>query len=185
MTNGAMSGRLGAALIGMALALHSMPRTAAAAPATNPVPVRINADQLKYDYENHIAYLRGNVVVRDAPGRMLSSDNATVYFGKKSTAAAADAADQNVAFGNVERIVAVGNVRMVDGINRVIADKGVWSKLDNKVVLTGGPPKAMRETAIMRATRIIYDLTLQKLQFQPRPIVEYDLSPEEKQRFLR
>jgi len=184
MKQRAMGGRITAALIGTALWLGVPQGAAAAAPATNPVPVRINADQLKYDYENNIAYLRGNVVVRDQPGRVLSSDNATIYFGKK-TQAAPDATAQNVAFGNVERIVAVGNVRLVDGAYRVISDKAVWSKLDNKIVLTGGPPKAMRDTAIISATRIIYDLTAEKLQFQPKPIIEYNLSPAEKARLLQ
>ncbi|GEM_PF-1233913 len=184
MKQHAMGGRITAALIGTALLLSVPPRAAVAASATNPVPVRINAEQLKYDYENNIAYLRGNVVVRDQPGRVLSSDNATIYFGKQAQAAP-DAAAQNVAFGNVERIVAVGTVRMVDGNYRVIADKAVWSKLDNKIVLTGGPPKAMRDAAIISAPRIIYDLTSQKLQFQPKPTIEYNLSPEERTRLLR
>jgi lipopolysaccharide transport protein LptA len=184
MKRRAMGCRISAALIGTALLLSVPPRAAVAAPATNPVPVRINADQLKYDYENNIAYLRGNVVVRDQPGRVLSSDNATVYFGKK-TQVAPDATAQNVAFGNVERIVAVGTVRMVDGSYRVISDKAVWSKLDNKIVLTGGPPKAMRDTAIISAPRIIYDLAAQKLQFQPKPTIEYNLSSEERTRLIR
>ena len=188
MTRRAMGGRIAAALIGTALLLGVPPRAAAAAPATNPVPVRINADQLKYDYENNIAYLRGNVVVRDAPGRVLSADNATLYFGKK-TQAATDATAQNVAFGNVERIVAVGTVRMVDGGYRVISEKAVWSKLDNKIVLTGvpggPPPKALRDTAVISAPKIIYDLTAQKLQFQPKPTIEYNLSPDERTRFMR
>lgn len=185
----AMGGRIAAALIGTALLLGVPSRTAVAAPATNPVPVRISSEQLQYDYENNIAYLSGNVVVRDAPGRVLSADNATLYFGKK-TQAATDATAQNVAFGNVERIVAVGNVLMVDGGYRVISVKAVWSKLDNKIVLSGtgvpgGPqPKAMRDTAVISADKIIYDLTTQKLQFQPKPTVVYNLSAEESKQLL-
>jgi len=156
------------------------------AATTNSIPVRISSDQLKYDYENHIAYLRGSVIVRDEPGRVLSADNATVYFGRKSQQPVQQAMSENVAFGNVERIVAVGNVRIVDGEYRVIADKAVWNRQDNKVVLTGGPPLARQaETVYIRAERITYDITTQRLQFSPAPVAEYKLTDEERHRLLR
>jgi len=155
----------------------------AKAEETNTTPTKITADKLECDYEERVVYLRGSVVVRDAKG-ILKSDNATIYFKKDDSEKKSAASTPDV--GSFNRIVAVGNVRMSssDKAIVVISDKAVWSKKDNNIVLTGGPPMVKQGPSYIKAKRIIYDLTTQKCDFKPDPIVVFQVPENEKAKFL-
>ncbi len=158
-----------------------------AAAETNTTPTKITADKLECDYEERVVYLRGSVVVRDAKG-ILKSDNATIYFNKskdeKKSNDSSNASTPDV--GSFTRIVAVGNVRMssADKAIVVISEKAVWSKKDNNIVLTGGPPMVKQGPSYIKAKRIIYDLTTQKCDFKPDPQVVFQVPESEKTKFL-
>lgn len=155
--------------------------------ATNMVPTRINADKMNFDYENHVIYLRGHVVVADPQG-MLYADNATVYLEKKEKESEGEtenlAVDDSV--GSFYRVVAFGNVRMSAEENVAICNKAVWDKENNTIVLTGGPPMLKQGSSYIEATRIVYQIDTKQVEFHPNPRVVFnDLDEETKNKFLK
>ncbi|MCK5851951.1 hypothetical protein KAH27_02885 [bacterium] len=151
---------------------------------TNHVPTRINADKLECDYEEGIVYLRGSVVVRDNKG-ILKADNATVYFGD-SKKKGGDSIDSASNVGSFSRVVAVGNVRMSSDNKAivVISEKAVWNKKENKITLTGGSPMVKRGSSYIKAKRIVYDLTTQKCEWYPDPVIVFSVEDSEKTKFF-
>ncbi len=160
----------------------SIVAASAFAEETNVVPTRINADKLECDYEERVVYLRGSVVVRDPKG-VLRADNATVYFDEGDDKK--DGKD-GTKVGGFRRVVAVGNVRMSsdDKAVVIISDKAVWSKKDNTIILTGGPPMVRQGSLYIKAKRIIYNLDTQKCEFHPEPEVVFQLDDDDKAKFL-
>ena len=154
---------------------------------TNHVPTRINADKLECDYEEGVVYLRGSVVVRDNKG-ILKADNATVYFGDKDSKNKKESSgiDSASNVGSFSRVVAVGNVRMSSNNKAivVISEKAVWNKKENKITLTGGQPMVKRGASYIKAKRIVYDLTTQKCEWYPDPVIVFSVEDSEKTKFF-
>jgi lipopolysaccharide transport protein LptA len=154
------------------------------------VKTTINASKLEYDIEENVVYLRGNVVVNDAAGR-LSADNATVYFkakddGKTKKPGSKDdkkAVDNNPQVGDFYRIVALGNVLITSKDRQVKAEKAVWDRKANKIVLTGGPPMVKQGISFISATRIVYNVNNQTCEFYPNPEVVLHPSDSERKKF--
>jgi len=150
--------------------------------------ITINSDELKYSFEENTAYLRGHVVVTDGE-RKLTTDNATVYFEEGKDAP--DQAVEDLGLKGVEgftRVVAVGNVHVVfnDQANvktEVIADRGIWEKAQNKVVMTGGPPIVRNGSNYIRCRRLTVDLLKAKCDFESPEII-LTPSSEDKEKFL-
>lgn len=150
--------------------------------------VTINSDELKYSFEENTAYLKGHVVVTDGE-RKLTTDNATVYFEAGKTTG--DATVDDLGLKGVEgfsRVVAVGNVHVVfnDQQNvktEVIADRGIWERAENKVVMTGGPPIVRNGSNYIRCRRLTVDLAKAKCDFDSPEII-LTPSSEEKEKFL-
>ena len=150
--------------------------------------VTINSDELKYSFEENTAYLRGHVVVTDGE-RKLTTDNATVYFEEDKKGG--DQAVEDLGLKGVDgfsRVVAVGNVHVVfnDQTNtktEVIADRGIWEKAQNKVIMTGGPPIVRNGSNYIRCRRLTVDLLKAKCDFESPEII---LTPsnEDKEKFL-
>lgn len=148
---------------------------------TNLVPTVITADKMEYDYEEQIAYLKGRVLVRDERG-LLAADNATVYFEREKSS---DPAPTSSDVGNFQRVVAYGNVKMQSGDRIAIADKAVWNRAENKIVLTGGPPMVKQGSSYIKAERITFDIRSQRFEFHPNPEIVFQATEEQKQRFLQ
>jgi lipopolysaccharide export system protein LptA len=74
----------------------------------------------------------------------LHADRVEVVLAKPSAPAASDSPGDGMgpdilAEGNIERIVADGNVKVVQGTKTVTADHAVYHRADETVVLTGNP----------------------------------------------
>jgi len=168
----------------LAAALIATAAAQAAPAADTNATTRINADQMEFDYEDEggIIYLKGHVVVRDPKGT-LSADNATVYLESGTKDATASEAD----FRSFSRIVAVGSVRMAasDSARVVLAEKATWTRKDNVIVLTGGPPKAKDGPSFIKAARIVYHVDTRKIEFFPQPEIMLDVPKDQKQKFVQ
>ena len=151
----------------------------------------INAKKLEYDIEENVVYLRGSVVVSDAQGT-LRADNATVYFKQKEVEKKTKpgekpkkkSEDKNPEIGDFYRIVALGNVKIVSEDRQVKAEKAVWDRKTNKIILTGGPPMVKQGISYISATRIVYNVNNQTCEFYPNPEVVLHPSDEDKKEFM-
>lgn len=150
--------------------------------------VTINSDELKYSIEENTAYLHGHVVVTDGE-RKLTTDNATVYFDEDKKGGDETVEDLGIkGVDGFSRVVAVGNVHVVFNDHQnvkteVIADRGIWEKAKNKVVMTGGPPIVRSGSHYIRCRMLTVDLTKAKCNFEAPEIV-LTPSKEEKEKFL-
>ena len=172
---------LAAALICCALPGLSAEQKAAAAQEQGKSSMRVNADQMELDNEEGIIYLKGHVVVRDPKG-VLAADNATVYLDRDKKKA--EKTPETGSVGSFSRIVAVGNVKMSSSDKIVLSDKAVWTRKDNIIVLTGGPPMVRQGVSYVRATRIVYNVDTRNIQFYPEPEMVFQVSAKEKARFI-
>jgi len=99
---------------------------------------------LEIDYEKKEAIFNNKVKV-ERPDSNMYSDKMTVYFDidqKKEAANAAQAPKSdsaNLAGTQIKKIVAQGNVKIVQGQNITYSDEAVYTAEDKKVVLTGRP----------------------------------------------
>jgi lipopolysaccharide transport protein LptA len=164
---------------------------ARAADKEETVKTTINADKLEYDIEENVAYLRGSVVVQDGSGS-LRADNATVYFKEKKDekeTAAEKKEDKtipskNPKVGDFYRVVALGNVLITIEDRQVSAQKAIWDRKTNKIILTGGPPMAKQGLSLIRATRIVYNVETQTIEFYPDPEVVLNPSDADRKKFV-
>jgi lipopolysaccharide transport protein LptA len=155
------------------------------------VKTTINADKLEYDIEENVAYLRGSVVVQDANGS-LRADNATVYFKEKKDDKKPEPdkkedkaiTSKNPKVGDFYRVVALGNVLITVEDRQVSAQKAIWDRKTNKIILTGGPPMAKQGLSLIRATRIVYNVETQTIEFYPDPEVVLNPSDADRKKFM-
>ena len=99
---------------------------------------------LDVDYEKNIAIFNNNVKV-DKSDMTIYSDKMQVYFTPKQ--------QNNVAVGgmaamssSVNKIVALGNVRIIRGENISYSQEAVYTAIDKKITLTGKPQIIIYQT---------------------------------------
>jgi LPS export ABC transporter protein LptC len=105
---------------------------------------------LDVDYEKNIAIFNNNVKV-EKPDLTIYSDKMLVYFTPKqhNNAAVQGAA---VLSSSVNKIIALGNVRIIRGENISYSQKAIYTALDKKITLTGKPQIIIYQTEKMDAT---------------------------------
>ncbi len=99
-------------------------------------PVSVRSSGLTYTDTDRQARFQGGVVVRGADAT-LTADQADVFLqarGQSTPAGGGSAPSQ------IERIVAEGHVNIQEPHRRATGEKLVYTALDGKFVLTGGPP---------------------------------------------
>jgi len=79
---------------------------------------------LDIDYQNSIAVFNKNVKVKDQRGDM-SSDKMEVYFDSKTS--------------SIIKIIAIGNVKIVQGQNESYSEQAIYTIEDKKITLMGRP----------------------------------------------
>jgi lipopolysaccharide export system protein LptA len=141
------------------------------------VPLQITAARLEADQAQGIVTFSGSVkaVYGDAT---LYSDQLRVHFKPKpeppkgTPKSPQDKADQSplgdVGAEKIDRIVAKGNVRMVQEDRVATGDEGIYYKDRDEVVLTGNP-QLWRAENTLKGERIIFNLTTNKVLVESSP----------------
>ncbi len=98
----------------------------AAEPAENRSPITISADALEVNRKGRVAVYRGNVAANDR-GRGISilADQIEFFFDERME--------------DLERAIAVGNVRLSYGERRGVAERAEYYPTESRAVLIGHP----------------------------------------------
>ena len=102
----------------------------------NATPVTITSKRLTYTDDQHRAHLEGGVVARGADATVTAAV-ADAYLVPRGPASAEKAA---AAQGQLDRIVAEGNVVVQEPTRRAAGNRLVYTAGEDKFVMTGGPP---------------------------------------------
>jgi len=105
---------------------------------------------LDVDYEKNIAIFNNNVKV-EKPDMTIYSDKMQVHFTAKQQDAAkqqntAAAAGPAVISSSINKIVALGNVRIIRGENISYSQEAVYTAIDKKISLSGRPQIVIYQT---------------------------------------
>lgn len=104
-------------------------------------PIDIVSDRLDAYRDKDLVQFSGNVVATQGE-RVIQSDTLSLYFKKKTGGAGATAGDAAKA-GDIDRIVAKGNVRITENERIVTGEQAVFHSDEQRIVVTGNP--VMRE----------------------------------------
>lgn len=96
-------------------------------------PITIKSNELSSDSKSRTATFSGNVTARQGD-LTIYADRLTVFYG--------------AAGGEVEKVEASGNVRVVQGDRLATAREGVYLNKEQKIVLTGSPKVFQGENAV-------------------------------------
>lgn len=123
-------GQLGIGLLALAV-LAATPAHAQLAAGGG--PISYSADNLEYQNDNRVMILTGNVDLVQRCARM-QSNKLTLVFGGQANGAPASA---GFAAGDIERIVAEGDVHFVRADQKARGDKAVYETSTDAVTFTG------------------------------------------------
>lgn len=104
---------------------------------------------LDVDYEKNIAVFNNNVKV-EKPDLTIYSDKLEVYFTPKQEEAK-KAQGSDVMSSSINKIIALGNVRIIRGENISYSQQATYTALDKKMTLTGRPQIVIYQTENMNA----------------------------------
>lgn len=96
-------------------------------------PITIKSNELSTDSRNNTATFTGKVIARQG--------DLTIYADKLVVHYKADG-------GDLDRVEAVGNVRIVQGDRLATAREGVYQSAEQKIVLTGDPKVFQGENTV-------------------------------------
>ena len=110
---------------------------------------------LQIDYEKNLAVFENNVKV-ERPDSVIYSDRMEVYFipGKKKSEPKDKEAQKGpgaMSGSKIDRIVALGNVKVVRGENTSFSQEAVYSAVDQKLTLSGRPKLVIYSTEGLNA----------------------------------
>jgi len=104
---------------------------------------------LEVDYEKNIAIFNNNVKV-EKPDLIIYSDKMLVYFTPKQEGAK-KGEESAVMSSSINKIVALGNVRILRGENVSYSQEAVYTAVDKRIVLTGRPQIEINQTENLNA----------------------------------
>ncbi len=126
-----------AVLLALAATLPLAPAAAQAQIAAGGGPIDVTANELEMIDAQKLAIWRGKVEALQGPNRMLA-DQLNVYFSGKAGAAPAGAADSpGRNWGEVQRLVAAGNVFFISPQQTARGENAVYEVLPDTVTMTG------------------------------------------------
>jgi len=103
-------------------------------------PITISADTLEVSRKDHVATYRGNVAANDrSRGISILADQIEFFFDERME--------------EVERALAVGNVRISYGERRGVAERAEYYPAESRAVLLGHP-KVWQNTDVITGCRI-------------------------------
>ena len=135
-----------AALTSILLALPSIAHAQFALDSN--APITGSSDSV--DYQRDVSIFSGQVDIRQADVRILS-DVMKVYSGNGSS--------NGEAFGNVERIEAIGNFFYITPDQEVKGEQGVYERSKDRFTVTGNVILLQGEDNVVTGDRLIYNLT--------------------------
>lgn len=115
----------------------------AARKASSNLPINIKSNELSANNKGKIAIFSGKVVAKQGDVTIFC-DKMTVFYG--------------AAQGEVDKILADGNVRIVQENRTGLAAHAVYDSKEGKVTLTGGAPKVMQGPDTVSGEIITYYL---------------------------
>ncbi len=104
---------------------------------------------LEVDYEKNIAIFNNNVKV-ETPDLTIYSDKMQVYFIPKQEGVKKGEAAAGMS-SSINKIIALGNVRILRGENTSYSQEAVYTALDKRIVLTGRPQIEIYQTENLNA----------------------------------
>jgi len=104
---------------------------------------------LEVDYEKNIAIFNNNVKV-EKPDLIIYSDKMLVYFTPKQEGAK-KGEESAVMSSSINKIIALGNVRIVRGENTSYSQEAIYTAVDKRIVLTGKPQIEIYQTENLNA----------------------------------
>lgn len=107
-------------------------------------PVEVTADRLEADDVAKSLIFIGHAVAKQGDVT-INSDRLTVYYAAQGGAAQG---------GDIDRIVAEGNVRIVQGSRQATANRAVYFRAEERMSLTGSP-KVTEGTNSVQGTEIV------------------------------
>jgi lipopolysaccharide export system protein LptA len=105
------------------------------------LPITIKSNELSADNKGKTAVFTGKVVAKQGDVTIFC-DKMTVFYGAVQ--------------GDVDKIVADGNVRIVQENRTGVAAHAVYDSKEGKVTLTGGSPRVMQGTDTVAGEVITY-----------------------------
>lgn len=123
--------RLGVLGFAVTLAMGAAPAQAQLAAGGG--PISYSADNLEYQNDNRVMILSGNVDLVQRCARM-QSNKLTLFFGGQAQGAAPSA---GFAAGDIERIIAEGDVHFVRADQKARGDRAVYETTTDAVTFTG------------------------------------------------
>jgi LPS export ABC transporter protein LptC len=112
--------------------------------------IQITCDgPLDVDYEKNIAIFNNNVKVEKSD-MTIYSDKMQVYFTPKKQDSAAAMGAAGIS-SSINKIVALGNVRIVRGENISYSQEAIYTALDKRITLTGKPQIVIYQTENLNA----------------------------------
>lgn len=134
----------------------SMPAKAQISFGDKGAPILINAE--KATYKGNMTLLQGKVDVRQG-GARIQSDEMEIY--REKTSGDSDA----VSLGAVTRIVATGNFNYKTKENDVSGNKGVYTRGNETIVVTGNVFVKQPNGSKLRGEKMVYDLANERVKF--------------------
>lgn len=128
-------------LLVLAVAISAAFAVPAVRKSNSDLPITIKSNELSADNKGKMAVFTGKVVAKQGDITIFS-DKMTVYYGAVQ--------------GDVDKIEADGNVRIVQENRTGIAEHAVYDSRLGKVTLTGGAPKVMQGTDTVSGEVITY-----------------------------
>ena len=104
---------------------------------------------LEVDYEKNIAIFNNNVKV-ETPDLTMYSDKMQVYFTPKKEETKKEQ-ESAVMSSSINKIIALGNVRILRGENTSFSQEAVYTAIDKRIILTGRPQIEIYQTENMNA----------------------------------
>ncbi len=100
-------------------------------------PIEVVSDRLDAYKEKDLVQFSGNVVATQGD-RVIKSDTLMLYFAKKEEGRPAAGGNAPKA-GDIDRIIAKGNVRITEKDRIVTGEQAVFTNADQRIVVTGSP----------------------------------------------
>lgn len=122
----------------------------------NTQPIEITSDRLVSDNSTHTAEFSGNVTAIQG-GTKITADRLILYYGGRNRET------QTQTMNNIEKIEALGHVRMLFDNRVAVSEQAVYTTKDRKLIFTGPSSKIIDGQDEVTGGKIIFDRNSNKV----------------------